>query len=35
VQLTPRVGVFGYYTGDLGRENYDVHSISGGFSISF
>jgi outer membrane autotransporter protein len=35
VQLTPRVGVFGYYTGDLGRENYDVHSISGGFRISF
>ena len=34
-QLTPRVGIFSYYTGELGRENYSVHSISGGFRVSF
>jgi outer membrane autotransporter protein len=34
-QLTPSVGVFSYYTGELCRENYNVHSISGGFRVSF
>ncbi|PZR73608.1 MAG: hypothetical protein DLM52_10730, partial [Chthoniobacterales bacterium] len=34
-QLTPRLGVFAYYTGKLGRENYSVHNISGGLRVSF
>ncbi|MDQ6655154.1 MAG: autotransporter domain-containing protein [Verrucomicrobiota bacterium] len=34
-QVTPRVGVFTYYTTELGRENYTSQSISGGFSVSF
>lgn len=34
-QLTPRVAVFTYYNGELGRENYQVHSVSGGFRVSF
>lgn len=34
-QLTPRVGIFSYYTGHLGRENYEAHSISGGLRVSF
>lgn len=34
-QLTPRVGIFTYYTGELGRENYNVQSISGGLRVSF
>ena len=34
-QLTPTVGIFSYYTGELGRENYSVHSISGGLRVSF
>jgi outer membrane autotransporter protein len=34
-QLTPSVGIFTYYTGELGRQNYSVHSFSGGFRVSF
>ena len=34
-QLTPSVGIFGYYTSELGRKNYSVHSISGGLRVSF
>ncbi len=34
-QLTPHVAVFAYYTGELGRENYTVHSINGGVRVSF
>lgn len=34
-QLTPTVEIFSYYTGELGRENYNVHSINGGFRVSF
>ena len=34
-QLTPRVGIFTYYTGELGRENYNVQSITGGLNFSF
>jgi len=34
-QLTPTVEIFGYYTGELERENYNVQSISGGLRVSF
>ncbi len=34
-QLTPQVGVFSYYTTELGRENYNAQSISAGFQVSF
>jgi len=34
-QLTPRVGIFTYYTGELARENYSVHTFSGGLRVSF
>jgi outer membrane autotransporter protein len=34
-QLTPRVGIFTYYTGELGRENYNAQSITGGLNFSF
>ena len=34
-QIAPRVGVFTYYTTELGRENYSSQSISGGFQVSF
>jgi outer membrane autotransporter protein len=34
-QLTPTVGIFTYYRGELGRKNYNVHSISGGVRWSF
>ncbi|HWL52016.1 MAG TPA: autotransporter domain-containing protein [Chthoniobacteraceae bacterium] len=26
---------FAYYTGELGRKNYDSHSVNGGFRVSF
>jgi hypothetical protein len=29
------VALFGFYTGELGRENYTVHSINGGVRVSF
>ncbi len=34
-QLTPSVGVFSYYSGELGRKNYNVHSINAGLRVSF
>ncbi len=34
-QLSSHVAIFGFYTGDLGRENYTVHSINGGVRVSF
>jgi outer membrane autotransporter protein len=34
-QITPRLGVFSYYTTELGRENYTAQSISAGFQVSF
>ncbi len=34
-QLTPRVGMFTYYTGELSRQNYSVHGFSGGFNVTF
>jgi autotransporter-associated beta strand protein len=35
VQLNPKVALFAYYTGELGRENYAAHSVTGGVSVSF
>jgi len=35
VQLTARVGVYSFYTGDLGRQNYSSHSVNGGVQMSF
>ena len=34
-QLTSAVAIFAYYSGELGRENYNVHGINGGLSVSF
>jgi len=34
-QLTPAFGIFSYYRGELGRTNYNVHSINAGFRWSF
>ena len=34
-QFNPRVAIFAYYTGDLGRENYSSHSVNGGVRIEF
>jgi outer membrane autotransporter protein len=34
-QLNSRVTIFACYTGELGRENYTVHSINGGVRLSF
>jgi outer membrane autotransporter protein len=34
-QLTSGVAIFAYYAAELGRENYNVHSINGGVSMSF
>jgi outer membrane autotransporter protein len=35
VQLSSKVALFAYYTGELGRENYAAHSVTGGVSVSF
>ena len=35
VQLTPRVGIFTFYTGAFGRENYTVHSTTIGMGVKF
>ncbi len=35
VQVSERVTLFTYYTGELGRENYEVHSVNGGIRVSF
>ena len=34
-QITPRFGIFSYYSGELARRNYNVHSITGGVRLSF
>ena len=34
-QITPRVGIFSYYTTTLGRENYSSQSISAGVQVGF
>lgn len=34
-QITPTFGIFGYYSGELARRNYNVHSVTGGFRVSF
>jgi fibronectin-binding autotransporter adhesin len=33
--LTSNLTIFAYYTGELGRENYSVHSVNGGMSVGF
>jgi|GEM_PF-1268271 len=35
VEFNRTVSVFAYYTGELGRKNYDSHSVNGGFRIAF
>ena len=35
VEFNSTVSVFAYYTGELGRKNYDSHSVNGGFRIAF
>jgi len=35
VEINPAVSVYAYYTGELGRTNYDSHSVNGGFRVSF
>ncbi len=34
-QFNPNFAVFAYYTGDIGRSNYNSNSVNGGFRISF
>ncbi len=35
LRLSPAVSVFGFYSGDIGRENYTSHSVNAGVSVSF
>ena len=35
VQLTPTVGVYAYYSGDIGASNYTSNSVFGGMQLSF
>ncbi len=35
VEINPAVSVYAYYTGELGRTNYDSHSVNGGFRVAF
>lgn len=35
VQLTQSVGVYAFYTGNLGGKNYTSHAINGGLQLSF
>ncbi|HWL52232.1 MAG TPA: autotransporter domain-containing protein, partial [Chthoniobacteraceae bacterium] len=35
VEFNQAVSVFAYYTGELGRTNYQSHAVNGGFRISF
>jgi len=35
VQFNPAMGVFAYYTGEIGRDNYSSNSINGGVRINF
>ena len=34
-QLTSTDGIFSYYSSERGRKNYNMHSISAGFRLSF
>ena len=34
-QITPRFGIFSYYSGELARKNYNVHNITAGVRVSF
>ncbi|HEX8295574.1 MAG TPA: autotransporter domain-containing protein [Chthoniobacteraceae bacterium] len=34
-QLTSGLSIFAFYAGELGRENFTVHSVTGGLSLSF
>jgi len=34
-QLSARVAIFTYYTGELVRENYAVHGVNGGVRVGF
>ncbi len=35
LRFSSTVSVFGFYSGDIGRQNYTSHSVNGGVSISF
>jgi outer membrane autotransporter protein len=35
IQLSDRVTTYLYYDGELGRQNYDQHSVSGGVRVAF
>lgn len=35
VEFNSSVSVYAYYTGELGRKNYDSHSVNGGFRVAF
>jgi len=35
VEFNNTWAIFAYYTGELGRKNYDSHSVNGGFRVSF
>lgn len=35
VQLSSQIAIFAYYTGELGRANYTVHSVNGGVRVAF
>jgi hypothetical protein len=34
-QITPRIGIFSYYSAELARKNYNLHSITAGVRVSF
>ncbi len=35
LDLNPAVSLFAYYSGEIGRRNYQSHSVNGGFSLRF
>ena len=35
IQCTERVSMYFYYDGELARENFDRHSVSGGIRVAF
>ena len=35
LQITPDLAAYAYYSGELGRNNYDSHNIMGGVRASF
>ena len=35
IQCSPRCSIYVYYDGELARENYDQHSVSGGMRVAF